>query len=173
MALNLRIKPRKRLLRSRPQALAVPAQMNEVWSMDFMHDKLFNGRSIRLFNVIDVFNRKRLIPCYSLIVIEENRATTRHSSTLQKQFRALAQRFPCKTTCSQGMIKSTWDANTVYQIHKDCAKVPKSFIWLLINEAFSWPYLRFCCHYHTVTPLFIYMLGHSLHIWGTFNLLVW
>ena len=61
LSLNLRIKPRKRLIRSKPQALVVPAQMNEVWSMDFMHDQLSDGRSIRLFNVIDDFNREGLL----------------------------------------------------------------------------------------------------------------
>lgn len=60
LALNLRIKPKKRLVRTQPQALAVPEQMNEVWSMDFMHDQLSDGRSIRLFNVIDDFNREGL-----------------------------------------------------------------------------------------------------------------
>ena len=60
LELNLRIKPRKRLVRDKPQALAVPMQMNEVWSMDFMHDQLSDGRCIRLFNVIDDFNREGL-----------------------------------------------------------------------------------------------------------------
>ena len=55
LTLNLRIKPRKRLVRSKPMALAVPEQMNEVCSMDFMHDQLSDGRSIRLFNVVDDF----------------------------------------------------------------------------------------------------------------------
>ena len=31
---------------------------NETWLMDFMHDQLVDSRSIRLFNVIDDFNRK-------------------------------------------------------------------------------------------------------------------
>lgn len=54
------IKPKKRLVRERPQALAVPAQPNHCWSMDFMHDQLSDGRSVRLFNVIDDFNREAL-----------------------------------------------------------------------------------------------------------------
>ena len=60
LELNLRIKPRKRLVREVPEALAVPAATNQIWSMDFMHDQLQNGRSFRLFNVIDDFNREAL-----------------------------------------------------------------------------------------------------------------
>jgi putative transposase len=58
--LNLRIKPRKRIVRERPEALAVPEAINQVWSMDFMHDRLSDGRSFRLFNVLDDFNCERL-----------------------------------------------------------------------------------------------------------------
>jgi putative transposase len=60
LELNLRIKPRKRLVREKPEPLAVPAAINEVWSMDFMHDQLADGRCIRLLNVIDDFNREAL-----------------------------------------------------------------------------------------------------------------
>jgi putative transposase len=60
LELNLRIKPRKRLVREKPEALAVPAAINQIWSMDFMHDTLEDGRSYRLFNVIDDFNREGL-----------------------------------------------------------------------------------------------------------------
>ncbi len=51
LELNLRIKPRKRLVRE---------SINQVWSMDFMHDQLSDGRSFRLFNVLDDFNREGL-----------------------------------------------------------------------------------------------------------------
>jgi len=60
LELNLRIKPKKRLVREKPEALEVPEKINQVWSMDFMHDQLSNGRGYRLFNVIDDFNREGL-----------------------------------------------------------------------------------------------------------------
>jgi putative transposase len=60
LELNLRIKPKKRLVREKPEPLAEPETVNQMWSMDFMHDQLSDGRSIRLFNVIDDFNREGL-----------------------------------------------------------------------------------------------------------------
>jgi putative transposase len=60
LELNLRIKPKKRLKREKPEPLKVPSAINDVWSMDFMHDQLTDGRSIRFFNVIDDFNREGL-----------------------------------------------------------------------------------------------------------------
>jgi len=60
LELNLRIKPRSRIKRDKPDALAVPAEINQVWSMDFMSDSLKDGRSIRTFNVIDDCNRESL-----------------------------------------------------------------------------------------------------------------
>ena len=60
LELNLRIKPRKRLVREKPDELQQPDTINDTWSMDFMHDQLSDGRSIRLFNVIDDFNREGL-----------------------------------------------------------------------------------------------------------------
>ena len=60
LELNLRIKPRKRLNREKPEPLAIPEEINQVWSMDFMHDQLSDGRSFRLLNVIDDYNREAL-----------------------------------------------------------------------------------------------------------------
>ncbi|MEN9660044.1 MAG: hypothetical protein RL571_3509 [Pseudomonadota bacterium] len=34
----------------------MPEAKNETWSMDLMHDQWADGRSIRLYHVIDVFN---------------------------------------------------------------------------------------------------------------------
>jgi len=64
--LNLRIKPRKprkprkRLKREKPDALAVPDGPNMTWSMDFMADRLGDGRAFRRLNVLDDFNREGL-----------------------------------------------------------------------------------------------------------------
>src|SRR5690554_5828401 len=60
LELNLRIKPRRRLKREKPDALAVPDAPNMVWSMDFMADRLEDGRQFRLLNVLDDFNREGL-----------------------------------------------------------------------------------------------------------------
>ena len=60
LALNLRIKPNRRIDREMPEPLAVPESVNECWSIDFMHDQLSDGRSTRLFNVIDDCNREAL-----------------------------------------------------------------------------------------------------------------
>lgn len=60
LELNLRIKPKRRIKRDKPDALSVPIAINQVWSMDFMSDSLEDGRSIRTFNVIDDYNRECL-----------------------------------------------------------------------------------------------------------------
>jgi putative transposase len=58
--LNLRIKPRKRLIREKPETLSVHLAINQVWSMAFMHDHLEDGRTFRLFNVIDDYNSEAI-----------------------------------------------------------------------------------------------------------------
>lgn len=60
LELNLRIKPRGRLKRERPEALHPPLYPNQMWSMDFMSDQLWNARKFRTLNIIDDFNREGL-----------------------------------------------------------------------------------------------------------------
>lgn len=57
---ELELNLRKPLVRPAPEPLSQTAHINEVWSMDFMHDQLADGRSIRTLNVIDDFNREAL-----------------------------------------------------------------------------------------------------------------
>jgi len=60
LELNIRIKPRRRIERDKPQALSVPLSINQTWSIDFMSDSLNTGKKIRIFNVIDNYNREYL-----------------------------------------------------------------------------------------------------------------
>lgn len=60
MALHLKRKPKKRLPARAAQALVVPAQTNQTWSLDFMSDALSNSRTFRTLNVIDDYNREAL-----------------------------------------------------------------------------------------------------------------
>lgn len=60
LKLNIRRRYRKRLPARVKQALYKPATINEVWSIDFMSDTLWDGRRFRLLNVIDDYNREVL-----------------------------------------------------------------------------------------------------------------
>jgi transposase InsO family protein len=55
LALNLRIKPKKRLATRTPIPLHQPAKPNAFWSMDFMSDSLACGKKFRTLNVLDQY----------------------------------------------------------------------------------------------------------------------
>jgi putative transposase len=57
--LSVKRKRRKRLARA-GQSNFVPTQPDQQWSMDFVHDRLASGRSIRVLAVIDAFTRECL-----------------------------------------------------------------------------------------------------------------
>ena len=60
MGLNIRRRAKKRLPARVKQALFQPSAPDQVYSIDFMHDSLWDGRTYRLLNVIDDYNREVL-----------------------------------------------------------------------------------------------------------------
>lgn len=60
MRLNIPRRTRRRIPRRPKQPFFAPAGLNETWAMDFMQDRLSDGRRFRTFNVIDEGNRDGL-----------------------------------------------------------------------------------------------------------------
>jgi putative transposase len=60
MRLNQKRRTKKRVIQRPRQPLHVTTQPNEVWALDFMHDRLYSGRPFRTFNVIDEADRAAL-----------------------------------------------------------------------------------------------------------------
>lgn len=60
LGLPLRRKRKKRLPERVKRSLSVPEKLNHTWSIDFMQDRLINGKKVRCFNVLDDSNRECL-----------------------------------------------------------------------------------------------------------------
>jgi putative transposase len=58
--LQVRRKKRKCTAKYRGDPRTEPTRRNERWSMDFVHDMLFDGRRLRVLNVVDDFTRECL-----------------------------------------------------------------------------------------------------------------
>jgi putative transposase len=58
--LRVRRMKRKRVCRNREYNPVVAQRANQVWAMDFVHDRLDGGRPFRSLNVVDEFSRESL-----------------------------------------------------------------------------------------------------------------
>lgn len=88
LKLNIRRRLRKRLPARVKQSLFQPRNVNQVWSIDFMSDTLWDGRRFRLLNVVDDYNREVLH-----IEADTSLPTARLIRTLEylKEFRGLPE----------------------------------------------------------------------------------
>lgn len=57
LSLRAKLPHRRRAATPRSQRL-VPDRVNEVWSMDFMHDRLADSRAYRLLTIVDIYSRE-------------------------------------------------------------------------------------------------------------------
>lgn len=60
LELNLRTRPKWRIKRDKPNALSLPVAPSQAWSVDFMDDLRVDGRLLRIFNMLDDYNREEL-----------------------------------------------------------------------------------------------------------------
>lgn len=60
LRLNLPRRTKRRVPPRNPLPLAAPTALNQVWSLDFMLDTLYDGRRFRTLNVLDDANRQLL-----------------------------------------------------------------------------------------------------------------
>ena len=88
LQLNIRRRNKRRLPARVKQTLYQPQLINQVWSIDFMNDTLWDGRKFRLLNIIDDYNREVLA-----IEADISLPTVRVIRTLEylKEFRGLPE----------------------------------------------------------------------------------
>ena len=84
MKLNIRRRFKRRLPARVKQALFQPSAINQVWSVDYMTDSLWDGTRFRLLNIMDDYNREALaietdtsLPSLRLIRVLERLEETR------------------------------------------------------------------------------------------------
>lgn len=57
LKLQIRLRPKKGKVKVVRIPIAKPQAPNQVWSMDFIHDRLENGRKLKILNIVDDFSR--------------------------------------------------------------------------------------------------------------------
>ena len=90
--LQIRYRPRRRKVSVMRAPIAKPIAPNQVWSMDFIHDSLENGRKVKVLNIVDDFSRV----CVGQIVSDS--ITGRHLA----EFFENLDRTPLVVRCDNG-----------------------------------------------------------------------
>lgn len=90
--LQIRYRPRRRKVSVMRAPIAKPIAPNQVWSMDFIHDRLENGRKVKVLSIVDDFSRV----CVGQIVSDS--ITGRHLA----EFFENLDRTPLVVRCDNG-----------------------------------------------------------------------
>lgn len=61
MGLSIRKRPKKKLRDHLRLVLPEPQKPNDIWSMDFVTERLFDQRRFRCFNIVDDFTRENIV----------------------------------------------------------------------------------------------------------------
>ena len=102
MKLNLPRRTKKRLVRPM-QPLDAPLRPNEIWSLDFMSDRLYQGRRFRTLNILDEGVREALrsrsIPAYPRNALCEYYSSSRPGVGCPKRY---------GSTMARNSLRSIW-----------------------------------------------------------------
>ena len=94
--LIVRTRQRRKMARRQRGTLATAAAPNECWSMDFMSDKLADGRSFRILTVVDQYTRE-------CVCLEADRAMTgMHVAQALERAKWERGRLPASITVDNG-----------------------------------------------------------------------
>lgn len=137
LELNLRIKPRRRIKRDKPDELSVPEAPNTVWSMDFMADRLSDGRQFRLLNVLDDFNREGLgievdngpeyISSTLMIWAEKQGIALNHIQPGKPQQNAYVERY-------NRTVRHEWLDLYIFETIEEAQEIATDWLWTYNNE---------------------------------------
>lgn len=90
-----RRRPRRRRSAVTRTARVVASRPNEVWSMDFVHDRLADGRSVRFLTVVDAHTRE-------CVALEVRRAWTGEDVAAALTHAMASRSKPAAITCDNG-----------------------------------------------------------------------
>lgn len=75
LKLQIKLRPRKKKINVIRIPIQKPSAPNQVWSMDFIHDRLENGRKLKILNIVDDFSRRCIGQIISSSITGKNLVT--------------------------------------------------------------------------------------------------
>jgi putative transposase len=128
--------------------MAVPSQVNERWSMDFVSDQLANGRRIRVLNIVDDFSRECVFQLVDFSISGQRLA---RESDWQAECRQLPKTIVCDNgpefTCKAMFF---WSQRTGVKLHFIQPGKPTQNAFV---ESFNGKFRDYCLNLNWFTSL--------------------